>query len=154
VVFDTPGSTPRPLKEVTAPITGSPTSLEMDISQVTYPGAVCGFSFRGQRPASPVTIRMWGTVAGTAFDSGELTVAWEPAGRASTEAGSSSDRRSGWSFLSDAVPNRNGPGWVVQVAGVPQAKSLPSTMRCRITGTRAFRSANGPVGHWAGFATV
>jgi hypothetical protein len=136
------------------PISGSPRTLETEVRSVTYPGAVCGFTFRGTRPASPVTIRLWGTAGGTSFDSGQLRLAWDPGATAVKESGSSSDTAAGWVFLSDAIPNRNGPGWVVQVAGVPRAATLPQTMRCSVTSPSGFSAANGPVGHWAGFATV
>ena len=154
VIFDAPGADPRPIRETTRPITGSPTSLTMNIAQVTYPGVVCGFSFRGQqRPASPITIRMTGRMAGVAFDSGLVKVAWTGD---TVSAGSASDDAGGWNFLGDATVNRNNAGWVVQLGAVPKGgdgSQKPSAARCTVTSSVAFTAANGPVGYWAGFAT-
>jgi hypothetical protein len=158
VDFDTPGSTPRPLKEVTVTVSSPVTTLDMEITKVSYAGATCGFSFRGTRPPSPVKVRIWGATGSgadaVAFDSGPLAVAWEPAGTRATSADSGSDKAAGWNFLADAVPNRNGPGWVVQAAGVPQKKDKPTTLRCSLTSEAPITSANGPIGYWAGFATI
>jgi len=154
VTFDAPGADPRPIRETTNAISGSPTSLTMNIDRVTYPGVVCGFSFRGSaRPASPVTIRMTGRMAGVAFDSGLVKVAWT-GDRVS--AASASDDAGGWNFLGDATVNRNGAGWVVQLGAVPKGggkSGKPFAARCTVTSSVAFTAANGPVGYWAGFAT-
>ena len=155
VVFDAPGADPRPIRETMQTITGSPISLTMDIAQVSYPGVVCGFSFRGpQRPTSPVTIRMTGRMAGVAFDSGLVKVAWTGD---TVSAGSASDDGGGWNFLGDATVNRNGAGWVVQLGAVPKGgdgKQKPSAATCTVTSAVPFAAANGPVGYWAGFATA
>ncbi len=154
VTFDAPGADPRPIRETTRPITGSPRSLIMDIAKVTYPGVVCGFSFRGpQRPVSPVTIRMTGSLAGVAFDSGVVKVAWTGD---TVSAGSASDDVGGWNFLGDATANRNGTGWVVQLGAVPKGgdgSQKPSAAKCTVASPVPFTAANGPVGYWAGFAT-
>jgi hypothetical protein len=158
ISFDSPGTTPRALKETTVEVPSVVKVLEMQIENVSYPGATCGFSFRGTRPASPVTVRIWGATGegnqAVAFDSGELAITWEPEGTGAKDADSGSDKASGWNFLADAVPNRNGPGWVVQAAGVPQKKQKPTTLRCSLTSAAGIGPANGPIGYWAGFATI
>jgi hypothetical protein len=154
IAFDQPGDSPRPLRETTVTIAQPTSSLSMEITAVSYPGVLCGFSFRGSRPISPVTIRLQGRSDTVSIDSGELEVAWAASGERAESAGSSTDRGSGWNFLADAVPNRTGPGWVVQIAGVPQDKKIPTAMRCSLTSSKPLTKANGPVGYWAGFATV
>lgn len=154
VAFDTPGADPRPLKETTVDITGTPSVLAMDITGISYRGLVCGFTFRGtQRPSSPVTIRMTGTAGGLAFDSGQVKVAWTGD---QVTADAAADEKGGWNFLSDATPSRNGQGWVVQLGAIPKStdsKELPSSAGCTLTSPTALGAANGPVGYWAGFAT-
>ena len=153
VAFDFP-DTARPIKEVDQPVADGTKRLAMKVSGLTYHGVVCGFSIKGTRPESPVLIRMTGTKAdGTGFDSGPISVAW-----ASTEppvVSSGGADNNGWNFLSDANPNRSGPGWVVSLGGVTPdgAGSIPKTAACSLEpGVGTFSTANGPIGFWAGFA--
>jgi hypothetical protein len=153
VVFDFP-DTARPIKEVARPLVDGTKRLALKVSGLTYHGVVCGFSIKGIRPESPALIRMTGTKAdGTGFDSGPISVAWtstEP-----PEVSSGGADNNGWNFLSDANPNRSGPGWVVSLGGVTPdgPDSIPKSASCSLElGTGTFSAVNGPVGYWAGFA--
>jgi hypothetical protein len=153
VTFDFP-DTARPIKEVDQPVADGTKRLALKVSGLTYHGVVCGFSIKGTRPESPVLIRMTGTKAdGTGFDSGPISVAWtstEP-----PEVSSGGADNNGWNFLSDANPNRSGPGWVVSLGGVTPAGegSIPKTAACSLEpGVGTFAAVNGPIGYWAGFA--
>jgi hypothetical protein len=153
VTFDFP-DTARPIKEVDQPVVDGTKRLALKVSGLTYHGVVCGFSIKGTRPESPVLIRMTGTKAdGSAFDSGPISVAWtstEP-----PEVSSGGADNNGWNFLSDANPNRSGPGWVVSLGGVTPdgAGSIPKTAACSLEpGVGTFSAVNGPIGYWAGFA--
>lgn len=153
VVFDFP-ATPRPIKEVDRPIAADTKRLALKVSGLSYHGVVCGFSIKGTRPESPAIIRMTGTKAdGTGFDSGPISVAWtltEP-----PEVSSGGSDNNGWNFLSDANPNRSGPGWVVSLGGVTPnvAGAVPESAACSLElGVGFFAPVNGPIGYWAGFA--
>jgi hypothetical protein len=153
VIFDFP-DTARPIKEIDRPIADGTKRLALKVSGLTYHGVVCGFSIKGTRPESPALIRMTGTKAdGTGFDSGSISVAWtstEP-----PEVSSGGADNNGWNFLSDANPNRSGPGWVVSLGGVTPdgPDSIPKFASCSLElGNGTFSAANGPVGYWAGFA--
>jgi hypothetical protein len=153
VVFDFP-DVARPLKEVDRPVVDGTKRLALKVSGLTYHGVVCGFSIKGTRPESPAIIHMTGTKAnGSAFDSGPISVAWTSTDPPEVSSGGSDNN--GWNFLSDANPNRSGPGWVVSLGGVTPAgvDSTPKTAACSLElGTGTFSAANGPVGYWAGFA--
>ena len=156
VTFDRPGKSPRPIREKVVALRTPATTLTMTIEKVTYPGMVCGFTFHGARPPSPVTIRVQGATRRGPFDSGELAVAWQPTSPQETSSASSGDSGSGWSFLSAANVDRStGSGWVVSVGAVAQDKAnIPTAATCALTAPVAFARANGPVGYWAGFATT
>ena len=152
VVFDTPGDNPRPLKE-TAVAIGAPTSvLRMRVTDLTYRGVVCGFTFAGTRPTSPVTIRIEGTTATAGFSSGPVELRWKADGTTSADS-PSSDRR--WSFSADSYPSRNGPGWAVSIGAVTaEGENVnPTEVTCELRSSVEFVPQNGPVGYWAGFAT-
>ena len=152
VVFDTPGADPRPLRETTVAI-GAPTkALRMRVTELTYRGVVCGFTFAGTRPVSPVTIRIGGTTPSGAFSSGPVELRWTADGTSSADSPSSDN---GWSFSADAYPSRNSPGWAVSVGAVTAdgENVNPSDVSCELRSANLFVSENGPVGYWAGFAT-
>lgn len=152
VVFDTPGDNPRPLKE-TAVAIGAPTPvLRMRVTDLTYRGVVCGFTFAGTRPASPVTISVDGTTATGSFTSGPVELRWTEDGKRSADS-PSSDK--GWSFSADSYPSRNGPGWAVSIGAVTaEGENVkPTAVTCALRSGVLFVPENGPVGYWAGFAT-
>ena len=152
VVFDTPGNDPRPLKE-TAVAIGAPTPvLRMRVTDLTYRGVVCGFTFAGTRPASPVTISVDGTTATGSFTSGPVELRWTEDGKRSADS-PSSDK--GWSFSADSYPSRNGPGWAVSIGAVTaEGENVkPTAVTCALRSGVLFVPENGPVGYWAGFAT-
>ena len=152
VVFDTPGDNPRPLKE-TAVAIGAPTSvLRMRVTDLTYRGVVCGFTFAGMRPTSPVTIRVEGTTAAGRFSSGPVELRWKDDGTTSADSPSSDG---GWSFSADSYPSRNGPGWAVSIGAVTaEGENVnPTEVTCELRSGVEFVPQNGPVGYWAGFAT-
>jgi hypothetical protein len=153
VDFDFP-DTARPIKEVDRPVADGTKRLALKVSGLTYHGVVCGFSIKGTRPESPAIIRMTGTKAdGTGFDSGPISVAWTSTEPPEVSSGGSDNN--GWNFLSDANPNRSGPGWVVSLGGVTPnvAGAVPKTAACSLElGVGTFSPANGPIGYWAGFA--
>ena len=157
VTFDTPGATPRPYRETVVAIAPGSTRLAMRVTKITYRGLACGVTFRGTRPPSPVTIRMQGTVRRRTLDSGPLRVAWSATSTRDTDAGLSSDKNAGWSFVAAANVNRNGTGWVVSLTGLANDRTArPSALSCTIDAPAgaAFAPANGPAGYWSGFATV
>jgi hypothetical protein len=153
VAFDFP-DTARPIKEVDRPVADGTKRLALKVSGLTYHGVVCGFSIKGTRPESPAIIRMTGTKAdGTGFDSGPVSVAWTSTEPPEVSSGGSDNN--GWNFLSDANPNRSGPGWVVSLGGVTPnvAGAIPKTAACSLElGVGTFSAVNGPIGYWAGFA--
>ena len=152
MVFDTPGADPRPLKE-TAVVIGAPTpALRMRVTDLTYRGVVCGFTFGGTRPAAPVSIRVDGKTASGSFTSGPVEIRWNDDGTTSADSPSSDN---GWSFSADAYPSRNGPGWAVSIGAVTaEGNPDPTGARCELRSGAEFVPENGPVGYWAGFATV
>ncbi len=153
VTFDAPGASPRPIRETLRPIASPTAELQAEIRAISYRGLVCGFTFRGKRPGGPVTIRVQGTTPNATFDSGPLAVAWDVTGRQTTAEAAS---RTGWNFAAAANPNRNGPGFVVSVGGLPpEGSPVPRGATCtlRTVGVQRFAPTNGPVGYWAGFAT-
>ena len=157
VVFDSPGADPRPLKETPVVLTGPTTRLAMAITNLSYRGVVCGFTFAGTRPTSPVTITISGLMNTSSFTSGEVLIRWSDAGVVETGQVQSNN---GWSFSADAYPNRNGPGWAVSIGAVTGEGNdvVPTAASCTLnaagsSGAASFVPANGPVGYWAGFAT-
>ncbi len=141
------------LKETLVPLTKPTKTVTMVVNNITYAGVVCGFSFTGaDRPVPPISFRMQIEQADGAVVDGTVSIDWtgdvEKAG--STEA-------SGWNFLSDAQVNRNGPGWVVQVGGIPSGggndKPSPKRALCTATSSVEMPTSVGPVAYWAGFAT-
>ncbi len=161
VMFDSPGSDPRPLREVPVTIDEPTSELSMQITELTYRGVVCGFTFTGERPPSPVTIEIGGTIATGVFSSGPVDISWDAAGDAAGDSAGlvktgQPQSDNGWSFSADAYPNRNGPGWAVSIGAVTgEGQNVnPSAATCRLRSTTPFVAANGPVGYWAGFATV
>lgn len=155
VEFDTPGKLPRPINEFTVEVTKPVTSLRMNITKLTYRGVVCGFSFRGKAPASPVTITMKGGNKTVRFDSGKIPVSWKDITSTETmTAGSASSN--GWNFSAEAHPNRSGPGWVVSLGGVTGdgPNTVPTDVVCELHSDTPIDPASGPIGYWAGFAAV
>lgn len=153
VVFDTPGADPRPLRETDVEIGAPVSALRMRVTDLTYRGVVCGFTFLGTRPVSPVTIRIEGTVPTGSFSSGPVEIRWTDDGAASADAPGSDN---GWSFSADAYPSRNNPGWAVSIGAVTgEGENVnPSDVTCELRSGSQFVPANGPVGYWAGFASV
>lgn len=154
IAFDAPGTNPRPLRETTVIVDKATDTLAMTITGISYRGIVCGFSLRGVRPAPPVTIRLSGTTSAGSFDSGAVAVSWTPTAKEATAGAAESH---GWSFSAEGHPNRGGPGWVVSIGGVtsPGPSAVPTGARCELRASRpVFVPAAGPVGYWAGFATV
>ena len=156
VTFDNPGSAPRPIKEKVLAIRSPRSSFSMIVAKVSYPGLVCGFTFKGVRPPGPATIRITGMGKTGRFDSGELRVTWDANSKQETSSASSGDAASGWSFLSAANVDRStNAGWVVSAGAVPQDKSnLPTSVVCAMKTTTPVAATSGPVGYWAGFATA
>jgi hypothetical protein len=152
VRFDNPGADPRPIKEIPVEITSPTARLAMRITDLTYRGIACGFTFTGVRPRSPVTITVEGKTAVSVFSSGPVSVAWTQDGVTTADSPQSNN---GWSFSADAVTNRNGPGWVVTIGAVTSdgPNSIPTEAQCVLRSGSAFEPKNGPVGYWAGFAT-
>lgn len=153
VVFENPGNAVDALREKTVRIDEPTNVLRMKVTELTYRGVVCGFTFRGGQPASPVTIRVEGRTPKGTFDSGAVPVSWTGADEASVDAGDASSN--GWNFAAAATINRNGPGWVVQLGGVtqPGPDTIPTEVNCEIRSPKpVFTPAVGPVGYWAAFA--
>ena len=126
----------------------------MTITAISYRGIVCGFSLRGVRPPSPVSIRLSGKTGAGPFDSGAVDVSWTDAAKEATAGAAESH---GWSFSAEGHPNRGGPGWVISIGGVTAAgpNAVPSGATCELRAERpVFVPATGPIGYWAGFATV
>ena len=97
---------------------------------------------------------MRGASPATSFDSGTLSISWTGLDSDLVKADSGSNN--GWSFSSEAHVNRNGPGWVISLGGVTAeaANVVPRNATCELTVAEPLVAANGPVGYWAGFATV
>lgn len=152
VVFDTPGADPRPLREVPVTIDAPTNELRMKVTDLTYRGIVCGFTFAGTRPTSPVTITVSGATKATTFTSGAVNVSWSDEGQATAD---SPQGDNGWNFSADATPNRNGAGWSVSIGAVTGdgPDTVPTDATCTLKSATPFEPANGPVGYWAGFAT-
>ncbi len=152
VVFDTPGADPRPLKETVVAIAAATPVLRMRVTDLTYRGVVCGFTFSGTRPASPVTISVEGTTATGSFRSGPVGLRWNDDGTTSADSPSSDN---GWSFSADSYPSRNAPGWAVSIGAVTaEGENVnPTGVTCELRSGVEFVPENGPVGYWAGFAT-
>jgi hypothetical protein len=158
VFFDTPRGEPRPIKETVAPIASKSKKLSMKIRSLTYHGVVCGFTFRGAAPSSPVMIRMTGESPQGPFDSGPVEVRWTALEDTAVSSGVASD--SPWSFSSEAHRDRAGNGWVVSLGGVTplgaheEIEVVPTGAACSIESASGFSPDNGPVGYWAGYAAV
>lgn len=152
VVFDSPGADPRPLREVPVALRTPTTTLAMTVTKLSYRGLVCGFTFTGTRPASPVTITVSGSTNSATFASGPVPVRWSADG---TVKAGQPPSDNGWNFSADAYPNRNGSGWVVSIGAVTGEGDdvIPTAAACRLSSSNAFVEANGPVGYWAGFAS-
>lgn len=152
VVFDTPGADPRPLKETVVAIATATPVLRMRVTDLTYRGVVCGFTFSGTRPVSPVTISVEGSTATGSFRSGPVGLRWNDDGTTSADSPLSDN---GWSFSADSYPSRNGPGWAVSIGAVTaQGENVnPTGVTCELRSGVEFVPENGPVGYWAGFAT-
>ncbi len=153
VVFDTPGSDPRPLRETDVAISVPTSSLRMRVTDLTYRGVVCGFTFTGTRPSGPVSIRVDGTTPSGGFTSGPVELRWADDGTTSADAPSSDNS---WSFSADAYASRTSQGWAVSIGAVTAEGDnvVPSEVTCELRAVEPFTEENGPVGYWAGFATV
>ena len=154
VRFDAPGAKPRPIAETTVTVDRPVTRLTMNVTNMSYRGLVCGFSFRSAPPQSPVTIRMRGVTPVGPFDSGPLAVAWTALDSDFVRSDSSSNN--GWNFSSEAHVNRGGPGWVVSLGGVTAEAPnvVPKTATCDLESATPLTVANSPISYWAGFAAV
>jgi hypothetical protein len=152
VAFDSPGADPRPLREVAVSIAAPVKALRMRVTDLTYRGVVCGFTLAGDRPTSPLTISVEGSIPSGSFSSGPATVSWTVDGAVDATAPASNN---GWSFSADAYPSRNGPGWAVSIGAVTGEGDsvIPTSVSCELRSDLGFVAANGPVGYWAGFAT-
>jgi hypothetical protein len=140
------------LKETLVPLSAPTKSVAMIVNKITYAGVVCGFSFTGpDRPKPPLAFRMQIEQADGTVTDATVDVDWD--GDAEKAASATAP---GWSFLSDAQVNRNGPGWVVQVGAVATAggKNVDSPKRalCTATSETEMPVSVGPVAYWAGFA--
>jgi hypothetical protein len=147
--------TDQPLvKETLVPLEAPTKTVSMLVDKITYAGVVCGFSFTGaERPQPPVTFRVVVEEADGTLVDGEVQIGWNGD---QEEAGS--DANGDWNFLSDAQPNRNGPGWVVQVGALPieggKDRTPPKRATCELTSSVDITPASGPIAYWAGFAAV
>ena len=97
---------------------------------------------------------MIGKSPATSFDSGALAVAWTALDSQKVQAGNSSNNS--WNFSAEAHVNRTGPGWVISLGGVTAEGSnvIPTSAMCELVLTTPLKDFNGPIGYWAGFATV
>ncbi len=158
VTFDAPRGDPRPIRETSKQIAAPTKRLSMEISGLTYRGVVCGFTFHGEAPPSPVTIRLSGESGVGAFDSGPLKVSWTALDSDAVTSAAGQDGR--WNFSSEAHVDRGGSGWVISLGGVTpadgdEAATTPKRAACVLEAdTRVFTPATGPVGYWASFAGV
>ena len=158
VTFDAPRGEPRPIHETSQPIAASTDKLAMEISGLTYRGVVCGFSFHGDAPASPVTIRLHGETPSGPFDSGQLKVSWTSLDAVDVNSDAGADGR--WNFSSEAHIDRSATGWVISVGGVTGGDDqddtiVPTRAACELqSAVPAFTPKTGPVGFWAGYASV
>ncbi len=143
---------PRPLKETPVTLKAPSKQLTVDISKITYSGIVCGFTFTGEQPPSPISITMSVEQSDGTVASGKVPMEWTGT---EDKTGGASD--TGWDFLGDAQANRLGPGWVVQVGAIPkgggQGVTPPKRARCVLDSANEIPVASGPVNIWAGFAT-
>jgi hypothetical protein len=158
VTFDAPKGDPRPIRETMQPIAAPTNRLSMEISGLTYRGVVCGFTFHGEAPPSPLTIRLSGDSGAGPFDSGALKVSWTELDSDAVTSAAGQDGR--WNFSSEAHVDRSGNGWVISLGGVTpadgdEAAAIPRRASCVLeASTPVFTPANGPVGYWASFAGV
>lgn len=159
IAFDVTRNDNRPLKETLVPIRAAIDVLSMKVTGIAYRGMICGFSIQGEAPPSPVTIRqVVATPTGT-FDSGPLEVSWTSLDDVTVTAATA--QVDTWNFSAEAHVNRSGPGWVVSIGGVTPPAGGDDSEVTPTDGACELRSANpvftpkvGPVGYWAGFATV
>lgn len=158
VVFDAPKGEPRPIHETSQAISAPTDTLAMDITGLNYRGVVCGFSLHGDAPASPVTIRLHGETPSGPFDSGKLKVSWTSLDAVDVNSDSGADGR--WNFSSEAHVDRSATGWVISVGGVTGGDDndetiVPTHAACELQSAKpVFTPKTGPVGYWAGYASV
>ncbi len=152
VEYDLSEGNARPIAETPVELTEPTTKLTMDISNITYGGVVCGFTFKGTKPASPLDITM--TID---LGNGEVATAKVPVKWTDTGDQSGAGANNGWNFGASAGDNQAGSGWVVQLGGIPAAggKSVepPKRSRCVLDAPTPLGKESGPVHMWAGFAT-
>jgi hypothetical protein len=142
------------LEETAVPLKDATDTVSMHVTNISYAGVVCGFSFTGtERPTPPVQFTMEIEQADGVIVSAVVPVDWE----GDLEKGSGSASADGWNFLSGTGPNRNGPGWMVQVGGIPsgggKSAKAPKQAACSLKSPKLMSPSVGPVSYWAGFAT-
>lgn len=159
VPFDVTRNDARPLKETLLAVEKPVDVLAMKVTGIAYRGMICGFSIQGMAPASPLTIRQIVTTPTGTFDSGPIEVSWTALDDAAVTAGAA--QVGTWNFSAEAHVNRSGPGWVVSIGGVTASSGgddkdvTPTDGGCELRSANpVFTPATGPVGYWAGFATV
>lgn len=155
--FLTKTSSPVPQPETPVKLDGPTKRLTMDISNITYTGVVCGFTFVGAQPAPPLNITMTVEQANGTLVAGTVPIGWEVGEGGETTDSSGSANDGGWMFLGDAQANRRGPGWVVQVGAISTDGNRdgppPKNARCVLESDVEIPAASAPVNMWAGFAT-
>jgi hypothetical protein len=155
--FLTKTSSPVPQPETPVKLDGPTKQLTMDISNISYTGVVCGFTFVGTQPAPPLNITMTVEQADGTLVAGKVPISWGPGEGGETADSSGFANDGGWMFLGDAQANRRGPGWVVQVGAIStdgdRSGPPPKNARCVLDSDAEIPAASGPVNMWAGFAT-
>ena len=159
VPFDVTRNDARPLKETMLAVEKPVDVLSMKVTGIAYRGMICGFSIQGTAPTSPLTIRQIVTTPAGTFDSGPIDVSWTALDDAAVTAGTA--QIGTWNFSAEAHVNRSGPGWVVSIGGVTASRGgddkdvTPTEGGCELrSANTVFTPETGPVGYWAGFATV
>jgi hypothetical protein len=142
------------IEETMVQLTKPKQQLSMHITDITYGGVVCGFSFTGsKRPDSPQQIRITLEDIDGSVVQATLDLVWND-----DQDVTDSDAVDGWNFLSDAQANRNGPGWVVQVGALPTGggvdRTPPKQAVCELMSKTDITPESGPIAYWAGFAAV
>jgi hypothetical protein len=142
------------IKETLVEMTGPTKAISMHITNITYGGVVCGFSFTGPtRPDSPQQVTVTLEDSDGRIVSAKVALRWS-----GDQDQADSTNVDGWNFLTDAQINRNGPGWVVQVGALPEEGGLdrtpPKQAVCELTSETDITPQSGPIGYWAGFAAV
>jgi hypothetical protein len=142
------------IKETLVELSAPTKAISMHITNITYGGVVCGFSFTGaKRPDSPQQVTVTLEDNDGRVVSAKVALRWT-----GDQDQADSNNVDGWNFLTDAQVNRNGPGWVVQVGALPEGGGLdrtpPKQAVCELTSETDITPESGPIAYWAGFAAV